>query len=104
VIARGPTASPSSSAEPAAGTPGADPGLASGTPPTPGATLAATVAAIGEPWITFYEPHEIERKLRHAGFSDVELVTPAIAEQRYFAGRPDGLPSPRRASIISATV
>lgn len=99
-----PTASTPSSAAPAANTPSADPGLTSGTPPPAGATLAAVVAAIGEPWLTFYEPDEIERKLRHAGFSDAQLLTPVLAEQRYFAGRPDALPSPRRASIISATV
>jgi methyltransferase (TIGR00027 family) len=78
------------------------PGYPAQTPP--GATLAAAVAAIGEPWITFYEPDEIERKLRHAGFSDAQLLTPVLAEQRYFAGRPDALPPPRRASIISAMV
>jgi methyltransferase (TIGR00027 family) len=73
-------------------------------PPPASATLAAVVAAIGEPWITFYEPDEIERKLRHAGFSSVLLVTPQMANDRYFTGRPDELPAPRRASVISATV
>jgi methyltransferase (TIGR00027 family) len=77
-------------------------GSPAGTPP--GATLAAAVAAIGEPWITFYEPDEIERKLRHAGFSSVQLLTPQMANDLYFAGRPDELPAPRRASVISATV
>jgi hypothetical protein len=61
-------------------------------------------AAAGEPWITYYEPEEIERKLRHAGFSDVFLVTPAIANDRYFAGRPDALPPPRKTHLLSATV
>ncbi len=70
----------------------------------PGATVAAMAAAVGEPWLTFYEPDEIERKLRHAGFSDVQLVTPEIANERYFAGRADGLPPPRKTSLLSATV
>jgi methyltransferase (TIGR00027 family) len=73
------------------------------TPP-PGATLASMAAAIGEPWLTYYEPAELERKLRHIGFSDVLLVTPEIATARYFAGREDALPAPRKTSLLSATV
>lgn len=69
-----------------------------------GGTVAAMAAAVGEPWLTYYEPDEIERKLRHAGFSDVLLVTPEMANERYFAGRADGLPSPRKTSLLSATV
>jgi methyltransferase (TIGR00027 family) len=84
--------------------PSATPGVTSTTPVPPGATLAAMAAAVGEPWLTFYEPDEIERKLRHAGFSAVDLVTPEIANDRYFAGRPDGLPSPQRTHLLSATV
>lgn len=67
-------------------------------------TLATMAAAIGEPWLTYYEPDEIERKLRHAGFSDVQLVTPDLANERYFAGRADALPAPRKTSLLSATV
>ena len=93
---------------PEGGTPSADPGATSGTaaPPAvpPGATLATMAAAAGEPWLTFYEPEEIERKLRHAGFADVFLVTPEIANERYFSGRPDALPPPRRTQLLSATV
>jgi hypothetical protein len=61
-------------------------------------------ASVGEPWLTYYDPDEIERKLRHAGFSDVQLVTPEIANHRYFAGRPDALPPPGKTSLLSATV
>jgi methyltransferase (TIGR00027 family) len=75
---------------------------ASAAPPAP--SLASIVAAIGEPWLTYYEPDEITRKLRHAGFSDVELLTPEIATDVYFAGRADNLPPPRKASVLSATV
>ena len=66
--------------------------------------LAEIVAAIGEPWLTYYEPDEIDRKLRRAGFADVLLVTPDIATQRYFAGRTDELSPPRKTSLLSATV
>jgi methyltransferase (TIGR00027 family) len=72
------------------------------TAPTP--SLASLAADVGEPWLTYYEPDEIDRKLRHAGFSDVQLVTPELATERYFAGRADGLPPPRKASLLSAMV
>ena len=80
------------------------PSRAEPTAVPPGATIGAMAAAAGEPWITYYEPEEIERKLRHAGFSEVFLVTPEIANDRYFAGRPDELPPPRKTHLLSATV
>lgn len=70
----------------------------------PGTTLAAMAAAAGEPWLTYYDPEEIERKLLHAGFSTVHLVTPEIATERYFAGRADALRPPHKTSLLSATV
>jgi O-methyltransferase involved in polyketide biosynthesis len=60
-------------------------------------------AALGEPWISYFEPEEIAGKLRHAGFSEVFLLNPELAAARYFA-RPDGLPIPARTSIVSAVV
>jgi methyltransferase (TIGR00027 family) len=72
------------------------------TSPTP--TPAERVAALGEPWLTYYEPDELERKLRHAGFSAVQLVTPELAMERYFANRADGLLPPRKTSLLSATI
>ena len=69
-----------------------------------GSTLAAMAASMGEPWLTYFNPTEIAHKLRHAGFSDVQLVTPEIAHQRYFANRPDDLPPPRKTTLLSATV
>jgi methyltransferase (TIGR00027 family) len=85
---------------------------ASAAPPAPdsdptasfGATLASRAAAVGEPWLTYYEPDELARKLRHAGFSDVLLVTPEMATERYFAGRADGMPAPHKTSLLSAIV
>ncbi len=88
----------------ATGAPEQEPGTTQSIAAAPGATFASIAAAIGEPWITYYEPDEIERKLRHAGFGDVQLVTPEIASERYFTGRADGLPPPRRTSLLSAKV
>jgi len=70
---------------------------------SPQASLAAVVASMGEPWVTYYEPSEIETRLLAAGFAQVELLIPKQAETRYFAHRRD-LPVPARASIVSARV
>lgn len=66
--------------------------------------IAELAAEGGEPWISFFAPDEIERKLRSAGYSDVEFLTPVDASARYFAGRPADIPPPRRTTIVSATV
>jgi len=67
-----------------------------------GSKLASIVAGIGEPWITYFQPDEIERRLRGIGFSDVFLFTPEMASERYFAGRADALPAPRKTSLVCA--
>jgi O-methyltransferase involved in polyketide biosynthesis len=71
---------------------------------TSGSKLASIVAGIGEPWITYYQPDEIERKLRGIGCSDVLLFMPEMASERYFAGRADALPPPRKTNLLSAMV
>ena len=67
-------------------------------------SLADRAAAVGEPWVTFFEPPRLEAWLSQIGFSTVEFLTPAETAARYFDGRTDGLPSPRRTSIVSAIV
>jgi len=52
---------------------------------------AQRVADIGEPWRTFFEPDDIARELRRAGFADVEDLGAAALNARYFAGRADRL-------------
>jgi methyltransferase (TIGR00027 family) len=59
-------------------------------------------ATLGEPWISYLEPDEMEKKLRGAGFSAVEFLAPSEAEARYFRDRPPDLPVPKRTSIVSA--
>jgi len=51
----------------------------------------ARVAAIGEPWITFFEPEPLAGKLRTLGFSSVDMLHPQEANREYFARRIDGL-------------
>ena len=66
--------------------------------------LASLAATAGEPWRTYFAPEELVAKLRALGFSAVELLAPDDAERRYFAGRTDGLPAPRRSTLVSAVV
>jgi len=62
------------------------------------------VAAIGEPFVTFFHPHDLERELRAAGFSLVEQLGPAELNAQYFYGRTDGLQAGGMAQIAVARV
>jgi len=53
--------------------------------------LARRVAAIGEPWITYFDPPSLASELRQLGFKHVEDVGPGEAHDRYFKDRQDGL-------------
>lgn len=66
-------------------------------------TLAERAASVGEPWLSYFTPEQIEQKLRGFGFACVEFLTPEAAAC-YFAGRDDGLPPPRRTSLVAARV
>jgi methyltransferase (TIGR00027 family) len=65
---------------------------------------AERVAALGEPWKTRLRSRELFERLTHFGFSDVFHLTPKLAQQRYFAGREDGLRTPGFEQIICAIV
>jgi methyltransferase (TIGR00027 family) len=67
-------------------------------------SLAQAAAAMGEPWLTYFDVPALDAKLRKLGFSVVEFLTREAAQERYFAGRADGLRAPRRTSIVSAIV
>ncbi|MHB8909702.1 MAG: class I SAM-dependent methyltransferase [Syntrophales bacterium] len=61
-------------------------------------------ADLGEPWVSYFEPAALETKLRGAGFSNVDFLSPEAAEARYFRDRPKDLPIPRRTNIVCAIV
>ena len=63
--------------------------------------VAERAAEAGEPWLSFFEPEEVEEKLRGAGFTSVELLTPSVAKGRYFRA-PSSLPTPVRTTIAAA--
>jgi methyltransferase (TIGR00027 family) len=70
---------------------------ASNTP----AGVAERAGQAGEPWLSFFEPEQMTDKLRGAGFTSVELLTPRVAESRYF-NAPSSLPTPVRTTIVAA--
>jgi methyltransferase (TIGR00027 family) len=81
----------------------------------PPATLAGDEAALvtafaerngaaGEPWLSYFEPAEMERNLLVAGFSRVVHFGAAEATERYLRGRSDGLCMPAYFHMIKASI
>jgi hypothetical protein len=58
----------------------------------------------GEPWLTRLRPSQLTTSLSLLGFSDIEMLTPHLANQRYFHGRCDGLASTSSGQMMAATV
>jgi methyltransferase (TIGR00027 family) len=59
--------------------------------------------ASGTPFISFFTPPEILALARDAGFKDAQHVSASMLNQRYFAGRTDGLRTPRGEEFLLAT-
>jgi methyltransferase (TIGR00027 family) len=66
--------------------------------------MAARVAAIGEPWKTFFTPDSLARTIRAAGFSGLEDLGSDEINARYFANRSDGLRVGEAGHVATATV
>ncbi len=49
------------------------------------------LAALGEPWLSTFDPTHLQRQLLELGFSRAESSTPEDLNARYFARRKDGL-------------
>ena len=58
----------------------------------------------GTPFISFFNPEEFLDLARSAGFSDVRHVSGRDLNDRYFAGRPDGLRMSTGEDFMVATV
>jgi O-methyltransferase involved in polyketide biosynthesis len=55
----------------------------------------AQVAAVGEPWVSGFHPHDLPSDLHNAGLELIDDLGPAELAARYCSGRTDGLtPSP----------
>jgi len=66
------------------------------------ATLAEGARLVGEPWISFYEPAEMQRHIWEAGFGRVVHFGAGEAADRYLRGRNDGLRLPAYFRMIHA--
>ena len=49
------------------------------------------LAALGEPWLSTFDPMQLQRQLLELGFSSAASATPDELNLRYFARRKDGL-------------
>ena len=56
--------------------------------------------ASGTPFISFFEPAELLKLSREAGFRDAQHVSAAMLAERYFATRTDGLRPPNNAEEL----
>jgi methyltransferase (TIGR00027 family) len=60
--------------------------------------VAERMAALGEPWLSFFEPRELSEMLRNKGFGIVENLGLAEISDRFFGGLKQGIvigPGPR---------
>ncbi len=62
------------------------------------------LAAIGEPWITFFRPQDMAVMLEEAGFSETEDLNGYAINARWFSGRTDGLLTTPLAHYVRARV
>jgi methyltransferase (TIGR00027 family) len=71
----------------------------------PGIRMAEQGArAAGTPWLSFFAPDEIVTMARDAGFNDARHVSAEMLNERYFAGRPDGLKTSSGEEMLVARV
>jgi methyltransferase (TIGR00027 family) len=66
--------------------------------------LANRAIESGERWLGFYEPAEMERHLREAGFGAISQFGRELASERYLRNRTDGLTLPGYFQMIKAQV
>ena len=66
--------------------------------------MAVRVAAIGEPWKTFFLPERLRAMLERIGFTETEDLGAKEINARYFANRSDGLQVGEAAHLVKATV
>ena len=62
------------------------------------------IAALGEPWLSTFEPMQLQRQLLELGFSSAESATPDDLNGRYFARRKDGLRTGGGVRIMCANI
>lgn len=66
--------------------------------------LASHAAQVGEPWLSFFEPAEMESNLKRLGYANIVQFGAQQATERYLLGRRDGQRIPAYFQMISACV
>jgi O-methyltransferase involved in polyketide biosynthesis len=66
--------------------------------------LAARMASAGEPWLSFFEPDEMDALMKRTGFRDIVHFGPEQAAGTYLFGRTDDLRLPAYFGSINARV
>lgn len=66
--------------------------------------VARAATAIGEPWLTRYNPEELLDKLKALGFSQISFLDPREAKRLYYMDKGKTLPPPIVASIVRCVV
>ena len=64
--------------------------------------MEARVAAVGEPFRTFLDTPPLIQQIRDLGFDEIESLDGDALNQRYFAGRTDGLRVGRAGRVMTA--
>ncbi len=64
---------------------------------------ADRAAALGEPWLSYFDMDGIQLVLKECGFNRISFLRPAQAASRYYYGRND-LPLPRKTHLCTAMV
>jgi methyltransferase (TIGR00027 family) len=67
-------------------------------------TLSSKVAAVGEPFRSFFDPQALAAELREIGFREIDDLDPDALNHRYFRGRADGLKVGGLARLLIAWV
>ncbi len=66
-------------------------------------TIQQRAAALGEPWLSTFDPAHLQRQLIDLGFSAADSATPEDLNARYFARRKDGLRTGAGACLMCAS-
>jgi methyltransferase (TIGR00027 family) len=65
---------------------------------------AAAAASMGEPWLSFFDPEDLETNMTEIGFEQIVHFGSEEATERYLLGRSDGLRLPDYFRMIKACV
>jgi methyltransferase (TIGR00027 family) len=65
---------------------------------------AAAVASMGEPWLSFFDPEDLETNMTEIGFEQIVHFGSEEATERYLIDRSDGLRLPGYFRMIKACV